>query len=170
MLDIKYGTITAKTLRQHTKAFIAMNKSWADRVADVLTAWFGTATFLVLNIALFSFWIAWNSGYWNVSQIDPFPFNFLTMAVSLEAIFLSIIVLISQNRQGRIADLRQQIDFELNVRTEEEITKVLQLLDELRHHAGIKHRDPELTEMKQRIDINALAEKVQSGESRFKME
>jgi uncharacterized membrane protein len=78
------------------------------------------------------------------------------MTVSLEAIFLSIIVLISQNKQSKIADMRQQIDFEINVRAEEEISKILELVDELRKAQGIRKKDPELEEMKKPINITQI--------------
>jgi uncharacterized membrane protein len=84
------------------------------------------------------------------------------MTVSLEAIFLSIIVLISQNKQSKIADIRQQIDFEINVRSEEEITKILEVIDELRKAQGIKKHDPELEKMKEKIDLQKIQKEAES--------
>ena len=87
------------------------------------------------------------------------------MIVSLEAIFLSVTVLITQNRQGKIADLRQKMDFEIDVRAENEITKILQLLAEMHAHAGLAKKDKELAEMIKKTDLGRLEEDVRSRPS-----
>lgn len=69
----------------------------SERIADRITSWSGTMTFLVINAALFACWIAANT--LTPFRFDPYPFQALTMMVSLEAIFLAVFVLISQNRQ-----------------------------------------------------------------------
>ena len=139
------------------RARIEKEKSWTDRLADFLTHWFGTVEFLILNAIIFFVWISWNTSL-GQNPFDPFPFGLLTMIVSLEAIFLSIIVLLSQNRQSMLADVRQELDFEIDVRAEEEITKILKLLDGLRRHAGINDADEELEEMLQKTDILKIEE------------
>ena len=89
------------------------------------------------------------------------------MVVSLEAIFLSVIVLISQNRTSKIADLRQELDFIVTLQAEEEITRILTMLDEVHDHLGLNPKDDkELTEMKRKIDINRLRE-ILRRHSRF---
>ncbi len=77
-------------------------------------------TFVYLHVAWFTVWIATNEGLHllGLPRFDPFPFGLLTMVVSLEAIFLGTFVLISQNRQSQRADIRSQLDFENNVRSE----------------------------------------------------
>ncbi len=136
--------------------------SWVDRFADFLTRFFGTAWFLVLNIFVFVLWIFINLGEGIGGRpFDQFPFNLLTMVVSLEAIVLSIIVLMSQNRASHIADIREEMDFEVNVQAEREITKVLNLLDNIQHQLGVAHiDDPELKRMKQRLDIKRIEREV----------
>jgi len=69
-------------------------------------------------------------------MFDPFPFSFLTMVVSLEAIFLAIFVLISQNRMARLADHRAHLDLQVNLRAEQEITTTLKLVQEMRAHSA----------------------------------
>lgn len=104
----------------------------SERIADWLTDAFGTLEFFLGNAALFIFWIVVNvGGVPGVPIFDPFPFNFLTMFVSLEAIFLSVIVLISQSRAAKIDDLREQLDYEVNVKAEKEILKILRKLDRI---------------------------------------
>jgi uncharacterized membrane protein len=86
------------------------------------------------------------------------------MFVSLEAIFLSVIVLMSQSRAGQIADMRDDLDFEINVRSEQEVTRILKILDEIHDHLGLDPEDDsELKEMKKRIDIEKLGRELRDG-------
>lgn len=135
--------------------------SWTDAIADFLTQQFGTVWFFVFNAAFFIGWIEWNLGWFGLPIFDPFPFGLLTMIVSLEAIFLAIIVLISQNRLGKIADVRDKMDLEIDVRAEAEITKILRILDGLQHHLGVSKEDRELRWMEHYTDIREIQERIE---------
>jgi uncharacterized membrane protein len=90
-----------------------------DRVADRITAFAGSLRFVYIHAAWFAVWIAVNVGALGVArEFDEFPFGLLTMVVSLEAIFLATFVMFTQNRQGRRADIRSELDFETNLRSE----------------------------------------------------
>ncbi len=90
-----------------------------DRVAEQITNFAGSLRFVYIHAAWFSLWILLNVGLFGVSrEFDRFPFGLLTMVVSLEAIFLATFVMVTQNRQGRRADIRSQLDFETNLRSE----------------------------------------------------
>lgn len=102
----------------------------------------------------------------NIVPFDPFPFGLLTMVVSLEAIFLSIFVLVSQNRSSYIGSLREEVHLRVNLIAEEEITKVLELLAEIRKELGIKRHDPELKEMLERIDTGYIEQSISDQMSR----
>jgi uncharacterized membrane protein len=101
-----------------------------ERVVDVIAAFSGSFPFLVLHVALFAAWIGWNlmAGQ---SMFDPFPFGLLTMCVSLEAIFLSVIVLLSQNRQATKDRLRDDIEYDANLKAELEISHLHEKVDRL---------------------------------------
>ena len=144
---------------------MSIRESLGGKFADSLTRAFGTVWFLVVNAMFFIVWILVNTGVWPlVPAFDPFPFIFLTMFVSLEAIVLSVVVLISQNRASDIADMREELDFEINVRAEEEVTRILVMLDEIHDHLGLDPLDDdELAEMKQRIDVKALGQRIKNG-------
>ncbi|HKX73576.1 MAG TPA: DUF1003 domain-containing protein [Candidatus Saccharimonadales bacterium] len=131
------------------KAQADARRSPAERFADWLTDYFGTVGFLTMNAVWFMFWIVINMGWVpGVQPFDPFPFGLLTMVVSLEAIFLAIIVLISQNRAAKIADLREEIDLQINTMAEEEVTKMIQLqLKLLEKNGVILEADPDLERM-----------------------
>ncbi len=139
-------------------------------VADFMTSSFGTVLFLTVNAAFFAIWIVLNTniipGY---VAFDPYPFGFLTMVVSLEAIFLSIIVLISQNRANEVADLREEVEFEISIRAENEITRILNMLDEIHVHLGLTNtNEKELETMKQPINIEELGAEFLEAKNRRK--
>jgi len=90
-----------------------------DRVADQITNFAGSLNFVYLHSVWFGVWVLINVGLIGVSaEFDKFPFGLLTMIVSLEAIFLSTFVMVSQNRQAARADVRAELDFETNLRSE----------------------------------------------------
>ena len=89
------------------------------RVADAMTAFSGSMPFVYIHVIWFGAWLLCNEGVFGKSLIfDPFPFGLLTLIVSLEAIFLSTFVLITQNRQQERADRRSQADYENDIRAE----------------------------------------------------
>lgn len=100
----------------------------AERIADVIAAFSGSIPFLVLNALWFLGWIGWNTAPF-LPHFDPYPFGLLTMVVSLEAIFLSIFVLVSQNRQAAKDRLRADADYEVNLKAELEITHLHEKVD-----------------------------------------
>lgn len=154
--------MTVQTERRHQfyKSFEAKalkSRSFLTRFADDLTAIFGSSTFLILNAVFFAVWVILNIKVFpGVVAFDPFPFGLLTMIVSLEAIFLSIFVLVSQNRTSYVDSLREELHLQVNLIAEEEITEVLKLLSEIRVKVGIGKKDPELEKMLKRIDTNYI--------------
>ena len=107
-----YGTSAERKL-------MAMFLRMQGQAADGITNFAGSMRFIYIHIVWFGVWIAMNIGLAGINrEFDKFPFGLLTMIVSLEAIFLSTFVMISQNRQAVRADLRNQIDFENNIRSE----------------------------------------------------
>jgi len=144
------------------KAKMDLNRGFADKMADFLTNLFGSVWFLVLNAIWFAGWMLVNTGLIpGIKAFDPFPYGLLTMVVSLEAIFLAIIVLISQNRAAKIADLREEIDLQLNVKAKQEITRMLIMLDEIHDHLGLpSDDDAELIMMKQKTDLDAMEKEL----------
>ncbi|WP_405867151.1 MULTISPECIES: DUF1003 domain-containing protein [unclassified Streptomyces] len=98
---------------------VARMRGTQDRVADAITAFSGTMLFVYLHVLWFTVWIVCNEGVFGHGAVwDPYPFGLLTMIVSLEAIFLSTFVMVSQNRQAARENVRADLDFETNVRSE----------------------------------------------------
>ncbi|GAC1397972.1 MAG: hypothetical protein NVSMB49_04770 [Ktedonobacteraceae bacterium] len=113
------------------------HSSVAQRIADLIADFSGSMPFLLINLVAFVVWIIANTlGPRNV-QFDPYPFQFLTMAVSLEAIFLSIFVLISQNRQSAKDRIKADMDYQINVKSELEMSVMsvkIQEIEQKLHH------------------------------------
>ena len=135
------------------KARYNASRTPVERAADALTSVAGSTPFLVLHVAWFAVWIAWNVGAFGLRPFDPFPFGLLTMVVSLEAIFLSIFVLITQSRESEIAELREEVTLAVQLSTEAETTKILQLVLGLYSRMGFPiGRDEELGRLLEPLD------------------
>jgi uncharacterized membrane protein len=146
------------------KARHAAKRSGLETAADRLTRVASSGYFLAGHVVWFGAWILWNTGVVpGIAPIDPFPFGLLTMIVSLEAIFLSIFVLMAQRRESSIAELREEITLHVLMRAEEEVTKTLQLVCGLYPRLGHKlAEDPELAEMMRPIDADAIEQLLTS--------
>jgi uncharacterized membrane protein len=135
----------------------AAERSWIETIAEWLNNLAASTSFLVGHVLWFSFWVLWNTGVFGFPTFDPYPFGLLTMIVSLEAIFLSIFVLMAQKRESAIAELREEMSLQVALRLEEEVTKTLQLVAGLYTRLGHKvAEDPELHEMLQPLDLAAI--------------
>lgn len=155
-------TESDKNLDSDMKSALEFNENWIDKVATFITGTFGSMIFLGSCVALFIVWIAWNLNLLPlIKPFDPYPFQMLTMILSIFAIILSVSVLISQNREGKRNTIRQQVEFEVNVRAESEITKMLTMLHEIQKKMGIHSTtDTELEEMKVETDIKEIHHKI----------
>lgn len=155
--------VRQKRIREEIKSRFEVKRSWTDAWAEFFTLKFGTVPFLLLNAVAFVFWILVNLGNIpGVGIFDPYPFNLLTMVVSLEAIALSIIVLITQNRQSKMEDIREQIDTEIDVRAEEEITMLLVMLEKVAQHLQVPmDANPDLQRMKQGTDLKRIRAEIE---------
>ena len=111
------------------RAQSARNRSFSVRIADKLTTGIGSIPFLIFHICLFTFWIMFNLRVlFSAEPFDPFPFGLLTLLMTLEQSLLTIFIIISQNRASEVADLRNEMDLQINILAEEEISKVIHML------------------------------------------
>lgn len=132
-------------------------KNHNDKVSLLITNTFGSIAFLFVCAAFIVFWLTCNLNLIpGIKAFDPFPFPELEMVVSIFAIILSISVLISQKRQARLEKINQQVEFEINIKAEKEITKVLEMLHVIQKKLGIDNDDTELEKMKEKTDIDQL--------------
>lgn len=161
-LQLFSADMREKKLLTTLKAKADAERTFTERVADLITALSGSFTFLALNAAFFALWILINTGILPiVKQFDPFPFSLLTTIVSLEAIILAIIVLVSQNRAGKIDDLREEVHLQINLIAEKEITKLIQLQVKLLEKNGVDiSQDTELQHMLKPVMAEQLETKL----------
>jgi uncharacterized membrane protein len=155
--DRRQRSIATKRARRALKAQHAARRTAMEVLADRLTRVASTGSFLLVHALWFIVWILWNTGKLGLQPFDPYPFGFLTMVVSLEAIFLSIFVLMSQARESGIAELREEITLEVIFRVEEEVTKTLQLVSGLFSRLGYRMgEDADLRRMLQPLDAASI--------------
>jgi uncharacterized membrane protein len=128
-----------------------------DRFTDAITAAAGSPWFVVTHAVWFGIWITLNVT--RRAAFDPFPFNLLTLIVSLEAIVLTSFVLMTQNRMTRQADKRAHLDLQVNLLAEQELTAMLQMLNALCERAGVSVpvRDSRVDELLKQTDIHKIA-------------
>jgi len=138
-------------------------RSFAARLSDAIVNHAGQMWTIALHALWFVVWMLWNSGdIPGLRPFDPFPYQALTSIVSLEAIFLSLFILISQNHATRRADERDHLDLQVNLLAEHESTKMLQLLRALCANSGLPEADdPEVTELIQETRPATLARELE---------
>ena len=139
------------------------NRTFADRVAELVARFCGSIVFVWLHVGLFTGWILWNA-LPGMTHFDPYPFTFLTLCVSLEAIFLSSFILISQNYEMRVSERRSQLDLQINLLAEQENTKMLQLLERIARQVGASEEDdPEVRALEQATRPETLARQIEES-------
>jgi len=136
-----------------------------DQFADTITRFASSGTAIVLHLLWFFLWLIVNFHFIpRVTPFDPFPFNLLTMVVSLEAIFLTLFVLISQNRMSQEADKRAQLDLQVNLLAEKETTMILQMLAQISEKLGVdKPLREDLKELLKETRVDELAKKLEKA-------
>jgi uncharacterized membrane protein len=168
----------AKIIEQNIRTIINNRRAAAgrrtaeERIADAITDFSGRMYFVYFHIVWFAIWISINLGIFGIKPFDPYPFGLLTMIVSLEAIFLSTFVLISQNRLSAEADRRADLDLQIGLLTEYEITRILNMLDAIQDKMGINNEsDVELLELEKIVhpeDVLEVMERRQRELNRLK--
>lgn len=135
------SNITQRNIRKiiQVRQSANQNQSLQDRIADAMTHFSGSMAFFYVHILWFLVWFLLNTGHLGVTPFDPYPYGFLTMVVSLEAIFLATFVLISQNLLARDAERLTDLGLQTSLLTEHELTRVLQMLHAIQIKMGISN-------------------------------
>jgi uncharacterized membrane protein len=146
-------------MRQLEEAAMA-RRTGADRVAAAIARFCGQMSFVWIHVVLFAVWLGYNSIPW-FKPFDPYPFTFLTLVVSLEAIFLSTFILISQNYDMRVSERRNQLDLQINLLAEQENTKALQMLERIAKKVGAHvSDDPQVRALEEATRPEALVRQI----------
>jgi len=135
-----------------------------ERDSDAIVKFIGSVKFLLLHVILVAVWSVVNLGLIpRVKAFDPFPFGILALFVASESVFLTICVLISQNRMARQAERRSHLDLQVGMLAEQELTMMLQMLQKLCQHTGVdvKSTIPQVQGFSQTTDVHKLASELQ---------
>ena len=137
-----------------------------ERIAEAITRFTGSMLFVYLHLVFFGFWIVANLGWVpGVPSWDP-SFVVLAMMASVEAIFLSTFVLISQNRMSAAADKRADLDLHISLLAEHEVTKLVSLVSAIADRMGVETQvDTELDEIKRDVAPEAVLDKIEAANS-----
>ncbi|AKF10767.1 DUF1003 domain-containing protein [Sandaracinus amylolyticus] len=130
-----------------------------ERIADRIARFAGTMYFAYAHAVLFGVWLVWNS-IPGVPHWDPYPFVMLAMFASVEAIFLSTFVLVSQNRMAQLADQRADLDLQINLLSEREITRVLALACRIAVRLGVRDQPADVSDLQRDVDPRELLETI----------
>jgi uncharacterized membrane protein len=141
------------------------NRSRQERMADAITRFTGSMRFVFIHLVVFGLWIVINLGWIpGIPQFDP-TFVVLAMIASVEAIFLSTFVLISQNRMAALADKRADLDLQISLLAEHEITRLITLVTAIAERLELDAaRNPELAELSQDVAPEKVMEKMEAHE------
>ena len=169
------GSTLAKIIEQniqtiiHTRQVSDSRRTREERLADLITDFSGRMFFVYFHIVWFGAWLLINMGYTRIPMFDPYPFGLLTMIVSLEAIFLATFVLISQNRLSAEADRRADLDLQMDLLTEYEMTRVINMLDAIQDKMGIDNdSDQELQDLEKNVHPEDVLEEIDRIQRRLK--
>jgi uncharacterized membrane protein len=144
------------------------DSSWQDKLAQVITRFTGSMTFVVLHLVAYGLWIAINVGWIpGVPRFDP-TFVILAMEASVEAIFLSTFILITQNRMMASAAQRSDLDLQISLLSEHEVTQLIHLVREMAKQMGIEAADdPELNELSEDVHPERVLQTMAAREKDF---
>lgn len=137
----------------------------SDRIADAISGFTGSISFVIVHLLWFTLWFLINTGVIpHAKRFDPFPFILLSMMVSVEAVLLSTFVLMKQNRMQQKTDIRDHLNLQIDLLSEKEVTKALQLLRTIAAKVGIdEQNDAELEEMSTATSVDSLAKRIESS-------
>jgi uncharacterized membrane protein len=176
---VAIGSTVEEVAQRNIEAIARMEReSEAARTrGEWLADWFATIvgswTFIIVQSVLLVIWLLLNLSIWTF-RWDPYPFILLNLALSFEAAFASPIIMMSQNRQGRLADKRNRLDLQINLLAEQENTELLRLVRKLCEKAGIPleshsstglDQETSTRDLARQIDEAASAKPIQPGES-----
>jgi uncharacterized membrane protein len=144
------SVVTADPMAYNVEAIARMEReslherSWGEKISDVITGFIGSLTFVILHVLLFVFWGVVNLNMLpGVAAFDPFPFGILTLIVSAEGVFITIFILIGQNRMSRQSDRRAHLELQVSILAEQEMTMMLRMQQRLCEHFGVDVMDVE---------------------------
>ena len=156
-------TLTDRNLQSilNKERLAQSDSTYGQRFAGYVAAFCGSMTFVWIHVVIFTLWIAYNTSPWVSVHPDPLPFTFLNFALSIEAIFLSAFILITQNREAQIDKQRSHLDLQINLLTEQGNTQMLKILRSIADKVGADfEEDPDMQLMEQTTQPERLLDQI----------
>jgi uncharacterized membrane protein len=161
---------TARSAHESIKEVVRLEqeslaeRSLGERISDRITALIGRLSFVVGHVVVMLAWFGVNLGLLpGIRPFDPFPFGILTLIVSAEGVILALLILISQNRMSRQADLRAHLTLQVSLLAEKESTRMLQILEGLGARLGLAAPDDEVQTLVTPTDVPSLARELKEN-------
>ncbi len=156
--DIKSNILKVVNIEKTQKE----NRSFGEKMSEAIALFCGSMVFVYVHVIWFGGWVIFNSvlPYY---QFDPFPYTFLTLVVSLEAIFLSTFILISQNHETQITERRNHLDLQINMLAEQENTKILELLEAIAKKVGVPGKDEAMRALLADMEPEKMVEHIMAA-------
>ena len=142
--------------------------SAATRVIVSITSRIGTPVSAVLHVVAFAAWMSWNAAGPAGARFDPFPYPLLTMFVSMEGVVLAVLILTTQNRMSVQTERRDQLDLQVNLLAEQEMTMVLRLLHRISEHLGVARDAAESEQARELMEHTNIYELMETLEKKFR--
>ena len=156
-------TLTDRNLQAilHKERSVQSDTTIGHRFAGHVAAFCGSMTFVWIHVVIFTLWIAYNTSPWVLVHYDPLPFTFLNFTLSIEAIFLSAFILITQNREAQIDKQRSHLDLQINLLTEQGNTQMLKILRSIADKVGADFEEhPDMQLMEQTTQPERLLDQI----------
>ena len=156
-------TLTDRNLQSilNKERLAQSDSTYGQRFAGYVAAFCGSMTFVWIHVVIFTLWIAYNTSPWVSVHPDPLPFTILNFALSIEAIFLSAFILITQNREAQIDKQRSHLDLQINLLTEQGNTQMLKILRSIADKVGADfEEDPDMQLMEQTTQPERLLDQI----------
>jgi uncharacterized membrane protein len=141
------------------EAALENSRTSRERLADLVALWVGSWTFLIVQTIMLTIWLSLNIAAW-WKHWDPYPFILLNLVLAFQAAYAAPIILMSQNRQARLSDLRNRLDLQINLLAEQENTEQLLLLRLLCEKAGIRLDDQMAQALEERTNPDEIARQI----------
>ena len=150
-------------IAKHEQEFLAQRTS-SEKLGDRMASFIGSLTYVAVHIILFSAWIVWNTfSIYALPHFNPPPFPILDVLFAFEAILVASFILMRQGRMSRRAERRDHLNLQIDLISEKEITKVLQLVRAMCSQMGLKNvaEDAELHELSQETSVETLSQRLE---------
>jgi uncharacterized membrane protein len=173
LADGEVAEVVKKNVRTmlHLRNQVESKKGLQQKFSSSIPKYAGRLSFVYCQATFMTLWVFINLSFVPYfPHFDPFPFSLLGLITTTEAIFLAIFILINQNRMSEVAKRREELDIQVALLTEHEVTRLIQLVDTIAIHLKISSKEPEIQDLKKEIQPDKVLEVIESEIDNLKNE